>query len=159
MSTDKETLLRELAQVDAAIEALVSRLTPPDLKRPIYSDWTLLQVLAHLASFDYVRLARRWLRQAQENIAPPAATFDAEAWNQREVAVRQGRALDEILAELRAHRQATRDFVAALSQADLDIEVITATGTKDSIGNILWQMATEHEKQHLAHISQALGSG
>lgn len=157
MSIAKDNLLAALAQVDEEIEALVSGLAPGDLERLIYPQWTLHQVLAHLASFDYARLGRRWLRQAKGEVAPPGGSFDSEAWNQREVAAREGRPLEEILAELRAHRQGLTEMVSGLSPADLDVRIATATGMMGSLSGILGEMAVEHEQQHLAEINGVLG--
>ena len=66
---EENTLQRE------RLRLLVARLSDQDFARPLYGDWTIAAVLAHMAFWDYRAglLLKRW---RQEGVKPSPADVD-----------------------------------------------------------------------------------
>jgi uncharacterized protein (TIGR03083 family) len=96
------------AETQGRIIDLVSPLEPPSLATPVPATprWTIQQVVSHLAG-----VCANVVDGETEGAA-------SEAWTDRQVAAREGRALTEVLEEWRGRAPALLEMLATPGQAD-----------------------------------------
>jgi hypothetical protein len=116
--------------------------------RPICGAWTGQQVLSHLAAAE--RAALDVARRVSRGEAPRPAWdgVDDDRWNQEEVDKRQGRTIDQLLAELAEIRT---DLLAELDAWPSDGGPFGARTWDEDRSDIGWVAA--HEREH----GEALG--
>jgi uncharacterized damage-inducible protein DinB/predicted RNase H-like HicB family nuclease len=86
--------------------------------RPICGEWTLRDVLGHVA--DWEQLGAEGLRLMAAGRQPDVEhVSDIEAWNRQHVDARRGQPWEQIHADLDASRQALEDALADVPQEDL----------------------------------------
>ena len=115
----KETLLAALA---AAREELLTAAAAIPLEerasRPVCGTWTLKDVLAHVADWEWVGV------EGQRDMAagqPPQVEHIAgiDAWNQAHYEVRRDQPWEEVWADLHAAREALLEALGGMSPAAL----------------------------------------
>jgi len=159
----KGALYAELEDVRRAwAELRASRRLAEDAARLITSQWTLRDLLAHLAS---------WAREfrAEAETAARGERFDYEIpfapgvgpteWNHAQVAARQERTLEEIFDELDAETRLLQDRVlevpAESLYAQADFPVIITGATPAPMLHSIAELALArcmHDHHHLARI-------
>jgi len=125
---ERDGLLREFDDARALLLAAIAGLAEDDFGRPVGEDrWTVEDLLNHVAAWDEVATAT--VRDLAAG-APPSMReiADVDAWNERAVAPRRGRAPAETLAALHAARDAFRAALEAVPAALWAAEPRTGTG-------------------------------
>jgi hypothetical protein len=121
------TLIAQLEEIWRHVDTLLDPLTPADWQRKHGKDWIFADLPYHLAYYDRDTVAKpirigQDLPSDQQKLMRTMGELDA--WNARKFAERRpGQSVDESLAHMRASRDAVRQAVAGLSDADLDRRV------------------------------------
>jgi len=145
MSSDHDFVASN-AQSNAALRALVARLTDADLGRDLGESWTVAAMLAHLALYDFrtAALLDHW-RESGVIIGSP---IDADILN----------AASEHLLLAIPPRRAAELVLEAADAADQRVAAIDA-GFMDRIeaaGRPITLHRSEHRLDHIAQIEDAL---
>ncbi|HEY8475748.1 MAG TPA: maleylpyruvate isomerase family mycothiol-dependent enzyme [Chloroflexota bacterium] len=151
----KEALRRALLAAQERFLDVVRGLGPDDLALPTENpDWTVHDVLAHLAS------AERGLLTTIERVRrgePVPPGYSADEWNARQVSKRRTLPLSDLLAEQAAGRVATVRALEDLPEAELRLVGQHISGEVLSVEALFARIAS-HQDEHLAQILRACRS-
>jgi hypothetical protein len=154
--TSKADIIAAIEAGNARVAAVFGALSAEQLATRVYPGgrgWTARDILAHLAGrgpgHEIV------LELARDPTTFDFANFDADAWNQQRVDELAGLGRDELLAEFRAVHEALRDRVAAMSDAELSVELAFPFGSL-GLGDVLQLSGGEHSEQHADDVARAL---
>jgi hypothetical protein len=140
-------------------DKIAAGLSASDWEKAVYErGWTVKQVYSHLASMSgaipfFVNMAKN---------PPPAAGggdgggFDIDAFNAQQVALRQSKSTDEIVAEIRTGFEGSLKFLDSVSDDLLAKEMTTPLDLAGTLGDILVQAVTGHNDEHLDDIERAV---
>lgn len=154
----RETLVAQrthlLARLDVERLRLlkqVADLTPEALaEQPVVDDWTVKDVLAHIAAWD--RWEVRTLKQLAAGRKPNLTDIeDVHAFNEHAVAASQGWSLEAVRQELEEAREALVDWLHTLPAAEV-FRTRTLNGDDWSFPNLL-KIQWEHDAEHAAQIA------
>jgi uncharacterized protein (TIGR03083 family) len=141
-------------------DQIAAGLSPADWEKTTYEQgWTVKQVYCHLASLGasipfFVNMVTN-----PQLAAGIGAGFDVDAWNAQQVAQRQGRSTEEVLAELRTGFEGSLKFLDGVSDEVLAIETTSAfSGQHGTLADILVGSFTGHHGVHLDDIERAIRS-
>jgi len=141
-------------------DRIAAGLSPADWEKTTYEQgWTVKQAYCHLASLGgsipfFVNMTTN----------PQAASalgggFDVNAWNAQQVAQRQDKSNEEVLAELRTGFEGSLKFLDGVSDDVLAIETTSAfSGERGTLADILVGSFTGHHGVHLDDIERAVRS-
>jgi hypothetical protein len=155
--SDKHALIQKrLRNEGDKLLAVFEGLTPEQWQIVIYTDgmtWTIKDLLAHQISAEgEFQFYGRDVLNGGEG-APEG--FDINAFNNREVAKKIDRTSDELLADFRAMRQATIDFVATIRD-----DQFTWQGRHPYFGMMviedMFKLIYRHNMMHARDIRKAL---
>lgn len=160
-------ILDELARHRVQFEHLCRSLTEDELRAVIPgSHWTVRDYIAHLATIDGLIVAGFGPMVGLDFPAPETPRpepFDIDDWNEAAVRAREGRSVDELLAEAAIHRERMNRAFAAMTDTQLDT-VIPYGGDRKTLnlpktpvrfGGLLWAIAI-HDPTHTHDILAAL---
>ena len=137
---------------------LIASLDPSTVEtQPVVGEWTLRQVLIHLADAEkaHRRYAQGLIAGTLTTTQADAATFDVDRWNQGSIARRDGESVDEALARLHAERAQTLAFIPTVPADAWEKQGIhPALGDLSVLGAI--KVIGLHEKMHLKEILDGL---
>jgi hypothetical protein len=163
MVTTKQDILKAVGAFADRAESVAAGLSPADWQKTVYKGgWNVKQTYCHLAAMAggaafVVNLAAS---------SPPSGGggggqggFDVDAWNAREVGVRQDRPIEEILAELKSGCATSIGVVEATSDELLAKEATMPWGASGTIAEILVASVTDHNAEHLNDIERAVRGG
>jgi hypothetical protein len=154
MANRKQALLAELRGAHADALALIERLTPEQLTRPVNEGWSVRDLLAHLASID-TRLRAMWQHALDGGDGPvPGPSLDD--FNAACVAERRRWTVSQLKIELQDQAEATRGFVEHLPPEALDQRWTHPVRGEVTVESLLW-IAPRHLREHLAEITTAVG--
>ncbi len=113
--------------------------------------WTYKDLLAHLAVGDWVcqTILRAVVANERADLAVLAQLNDRNEQYRRE---REGRSVDELIAEVEAEGEETQELLAGLSDAD---EQRKQEDAPMSLGEYL-RMFPGHDREHLAQLRKAM---
>ena len=112
MLSDREQVYSLLEAARKELVAAIDGLTPEQMAIPVFDDWSVKDILAHIASWeeyalpDFQRVARGHM--------PALASFrepEVDNWNALVMSLRRNFPLEQVTYELEANRKAT---IAAL---------------------------------------------
>lgn len=166
---DRSTIVSTLANQRADLEARY-RAFPDDIvsvactqsEDPDGAPWSPKDHLAHL-----LRVERAFLTMAQSTVGGDAAPVKIKGAtmeekikqvhrdNERHLVDFTERSVDNVLDELATARTATLDFIAGLSDDQLQLPIPGAPWGDGTIGGVLAANAG-HEHQHLAWVDEGL---
>ena len=110
----KDALLREMEAGFADLLSTVDGLSEEQMTRVWYGDWSVRDILAHVAGWHREEIAMLERMARGERPVPESADYtDDDAWNARFVAKWRAASAGEVLAELKATKEA---YVAAASR-------------------------------------------
>lgn len=148
-------LIEGMNKVVARSEALVGALSDEQWAKPAYEQgWNARQILAHIAAMGSISpVFVRWA------VNPPPPTPgnggpDPDAWNAQQVGAREGKALTELLAEIRAGHQAGIEALDGVTDAQLGASQ-TLLGHTDTAVNLLHLFLVDHSLAHLDDLEKA----
>ncbi len=139
-----------LAALVAAREELLAAaaLIPPEERtsRPACGEWTLKDVLAHMADWEWLGVeALRYMAAGQ----PPQVEHvkDIDAWNRARAEARRDQPWDDVWADFYAAREALLKILEGMSQADLARSFPLPWGSK---GTAYWSACVyiAHDREH-----------
>ena len=144
-----------LAGLEASRDEVVGGLDGLDLTSGVYEGgWNGHQLLAHLASMEWTYPKVLDLPPAtDEEAARPRDTSETvDDYNRKQVERRAEVSTEELVAEFVRNRAQTIAAVAAHPEEGFARRVRSAGGTVGSLGDVLWFVAVEHVRGHLADL-------
>lgn len=154
---DKESQRRHLlARLVSERAALLQGLLGLDestlTERPVFGDWTVKDILAHIAAWD--RWEERTMRCMVTGKEPDfTAVQDFAASNAAFVAEWRDRCLDEVLTELVAARSDWVAFLESLSDEEF-FRPRSYYGHEWTFSEIPMQVQWEHDSEHFKQIAE-----
>ncbi len=141
-------------------DEIAAGLSPAGWEKTTYEQgWTVKQAYCHLASLSgsipfFVNMATN-----PSAAASVGAGFDVDAWNAQQVAQRQGRSTDEILAELRTGFEGSLTFLDGVSDDVLSKEMTSPfTGERKMLADLIVGTFVDHHSMHLDDIERSVRS-
>lgn len=155
MVTSKQDIISAYQESTRRLEGILSGRSEDDLKRDANEGWTAKQVVCHLAST--AGSAAFFIAMAQSGQSA-AGGFDVDTWNAEQVAARQDRPLEEIVAEFRTGHEGSIKAVEEVADELLVKQVPDFSGGMSALADLIREAATEHEAEHLADLEKVLSS-
>src|SRR5688500_18415956 len=147
-----------LAALAASRDEVIAGLEGLDISTGVYEGgWNGRQLLAHIASMEwtYPRILELPAATDEEAARPRDTSVTVDDYNRRQVERRDGAAVQELIEEFVANRARTIAAVEAHPEAEFVRRVRTAGGTVGSLVDVLWFVAVEHVRGHLADLRSA----
>jgi len=110
--SDREEAYSLLREAHKELLAAIDGLTPEQMAIPVFADWSVKDILAHIVSWEEYTLLD--LQRVARGHMPALASFkqqDVDNFNALVMGLRRNFPLDQVMDELEANRQAT---IAAL---------------------------------------------
>ena len=143
----KDDLLREMDAGFAALLDAVDGLSEEQMTRVWYGDWSVRDILAHVAGWHREEIAMLERMARGERPVPESADYtDDDAWNARFVAKWRAASAGEVLAELKAIKEA---YVAAAGRLPEERFEEGRTAHR-----LVQQGCTEHYREHADEIRE-----
>ncbi len=152
----KDHLWWRLEDVRREVKAFAMSLSPEEWHKPVYDEWALRDVIAHLAAAEkgHVEVGWRLLRGASTHLPD----FDLDEYNRQAVNARRHLSPQELLAELDEARAQTARLLAAVGPEDWEKGGPHPGGFDVTVEGIFKVIAL-HERRHLKEMRQALEGG
>jgi hypothetical protein len=155
----KRELLAALAASRDEVIALVRAMDPARLEEGGYENgWNGRQILAHIASIEWsyprlIDIARTPPAPVEQ--APPTRAMKGgnDAYNDRQVAKREGMTVAELLVEFQTNRAATIHAVEAADEALFARHIRSAGGVVGPLATVIHQIAVAHVLGHAKDIA------
>ncbi len=144
-----------LAALEASRDELVGALDGLDLSCGVYEGgWNGRQLLAHLASIEwtYPRILTLPPATDEEAERPRDTSVTVDDYNRRQVERREEASVEDLVAEFARNRANTIAAVAAHPGEEFARRVRSAGGTVGSLADVLWFVAVEHVRGHVADL-------
>ena len=144
-----------LAALAATRDEVISGCAGLDLSTGVYEGgWNGHQLLAHIASMEWTYPRILELPEATDDEAarPRDTSETVDDYNRRQVERRAEVPADELLAEFARNREQTIAAVAQHPDASFERRVRSAGGTVGPLADVLWFVAVEHVRGHLADL-------
>ncbi len=138
--SDREQIYSQLEDARKKLLAAIDGLKPEQMTVPVVDDWSVKDLLAHVACWDEFVLPD--LKRVAKGRIPALASFrEAEVndWNRMLMSLRRNFPLDQAMTELKEHREATMAALDALPDERL------------AQGQFPWIMATIAAHHDLGH--------
>ncbi len=122
-----------------------------DIERPMIGDWSLKDIIGHVASWEAEIISA--LRDVQEGRRPAILDFEEErtdSWNQDHAERKRSLTFWSVLEQLRAGRERLLAIVAEFDDA--------AIGEEGRVPNRLLHVVVQHDREHW-HIIAAYLAG
>jgi len=165
MVTTKQDIVKAVGAFADRAESIAASLSPADWQKPVYKGgWNVKQAYCHLAAMAggaafVINLAASPPPSGGGGGGGGQGGFDVNAWNAREVGVRQDRPTEEILAELKGGCATSIGVVEATSDELLAKEATMPWGASGTIAEILVGSVVGHNAEHLNDIERAVRAG
>ena len=154
MVASKQDTIQAYQESTRRLEGIVAGRSEEDLKKIVHPGWTAKQLVCHLAST--AGSAAFFISMAQGSGSGMGSGFDLDRWNAEQVAARQDKPLDEIVAEFRAGHESSIKAVEAAADDLLTKQVPDFSGGRSALADLIRQASTEHEAAHLDDLEKAL---
>lgn len=144
-----------LAALEASRDEIVAGLDDLDLSTGVYEGgWNGHQLLAHIASMEwtYPRVLDLPAATDEEAAQPRDTSVSVDDYNRRQVERRDGAPVADLIDEFVRNRTRTIAAVAACPDESFGRRVRSAGGTVGSLADVLWFVAVEHVRGHLADL-------
>jgi uncharacterized protein (TIGR03083 family) len=152
---DKADVIACLENIRAEIDAVAGEATPETWSAGTYEDgWTAKNLLAHIASTSAP--ASYLLTMARLDNPPAAATFDNDAFNRDQVAMRKGRPVGELVDEIRANVQRDLQAIEAADDELLQKHFVAPWGSEGPVAQVIIDSVNGHLGGHIADLRGAL---
>lgn len=144
-----------LAALEASRDEIVAGIRGRDLSAGVYEGgWSGRQLLAHIASIEwtYPRILELPSATDEEAAQPRDTSIRVDDYNRRQVERRDGVPVEDLIDEFVRNRAQTIAAVTAHPEEDFGRRVRSAGGTVGSVADVLWFVAVEHVRGHLADL-------
>lgn len=144
-----------LAGLEASRDELVDGFAGLDLTTGVYEGgWDGHQLLAHVASIEwtYPRLLELPDATDADEARPRDTSVTVDDYNRRQVERREGVPAHDLLDEFVRNRAATIAAIEAHPDGAFDRRVRSAGGTVGTLAEVLWFVAVDHVRGHLADL-------
>ena len=143
----KDALLREMEAGFADLLSTVAGLSEEQMTRVWHGDWSVRDILAHVAGWHREEIAMLERMARGERPVPESADYtDDDAWNARFVAKWRAASAGEVLTELKAMKEA---YVAAAGRLPEERFEEGRTAHR-----LVRQGCTEHYREHADEIRE-----
>jgi uncharacterized protein (TIGR03083 family) len=153
MVASKQDIINAYQESTRRLEGIIAGRSEEDLKRAAAEGWTAKQIICHLAST--AGSAGFFITMAQSGQGMGTG-FDLDRWNAEQVAARQDKPLEEIVAEFRAGHESSIKAVEAAADDLLAKEVADFSGGTAALADVIHGSPTDHEAAHLDDLEKAL---
>jgi uncharacterized protein (TIGR03083 family) len=153
MVASKQEIIGAYQQSSRRLDGIVAGRSEEDLKKTVYPGWTVKQLLCHLASTSGSGAFFIMMAQSGQGMG---AGFDIDRWNAEQVAARQDRPVEEIVAEFRAGHESSIKAVESAADDLLAKQVPDFSGGMLALADLVKGSATDHEASHLDDLEKAL---
>ena len=147
-----------LAALEASRDEVVAGVGGLDLSTGVYEGgWNGHQLLAHIASMEwtYPRILELPAASDEELARPRDTSVIVDDYNRRQVERRDGASVEDLIDEFVRNRTRTIEAVAAYPEEEFGRRVRSAGGTVGALADVLWFVAVEHVRGHLADLRGA----
>lgn len=120
-------------------------------KTPLYDDWTIKDVLAHVVGWD--QRVVRTLPLMLQNRADEIPGVEVEQHNRKSVEAWRDRSLAEVLAEIKSTHQQIIDILSSIDHVEIDMRR-ERNGQVITIRSYVIDIMIEHERRHAAEIRE-----
>jgi hypothetical protein len=143
MTADRSTLLQQLDETRAKLEALLPGI---DARKEIYPGWTIKDLLAHVTGWDDATIESLRAHVAGR---PPATPADRgiDEYNGRTVTTRKDLDHTHVLNEFHLTRQVMRTLIDQMPEEKFIQPLIFAWGQKGTVTDLV-EIFREHEEEH-----------
>ena len=144
-----------LDALETSRDEVVGGLDGVDLSGGVYEGgWNGKQLLAHIASMEwtYPRILELPEATDEEAAQPRDTSVTVDDYNARQVAKREGASVEELIEEFVRNRARTIEAVAAHPDDDFERRVRSAGGTVGTLADVMWFVAVDHVRGHLADL-------
>jgi uncharacterized protein (TIGR03083 family) len=153
MVASKQEIISAYQQSTRRLDGIVASSSEEDLKKTVYPGWSAKQVLCHLASTSGSAAFFIMMAQSGQGMG---AGFDIDRWNAEQVAARQDRPVEEIMAEFRAGHESSTNAVESAADDLMAKQVPDFSGAMSALADLIRGSATDHEAEHLGDLEKAL---
>jgi uncharacterized protein (TIGR03083 family) len=153
MVASKQEIISAYHQSTRRLDGIVAGKSEEALKKAVYPGWTAKQVLGHLASTSGSAAFFIMMAQSGQGMG---AGFDVDRWNAEQVAARQDRPVEEIMAEFRAGHESSIKAVESAADDLMAKPVPVFSGGMSPLADLIRGSATDHEASHLDDLEKAL---
>jgi hypothetical protein len=156
MVTSKQDIVKAIGAFVDKAEGVAASLAPADWQKTVYKGgWNVKQAYCHLAAMAGSPI---FIINLAASPPPPSGGggFDVDAWNAREVAARQDRPVEQILAELKSGYAKSIGVVEATSDELLAKEMTVPWGASGTLAELLVGSVIGHNATHLDDIERAV---
>jgi len=146
MVSDREEVHSLLEEAHKELLAAIDGLTPEQMAIPVFADWSVKDILAHIVSWEEYTLLD--LQRVTRGHMPALASFnqrDVDNWNALVMSLRRGFPLDQVMHELEANRKATIAALDALPDERL---------VQGQFARIWASITAGHDHEHAEHIRE-----
>jgi hypothetical protein len=151
-SQRRHLLARLAAERGALLEGLLGLDEPTLVARPVFDDWSVKEILAHVAAWD--RWEERTMRPMVAGETPDfSAVQDFAASNAAFVAPWRDRDLEEVLAELVAARSDWVAWLQSLSDEEF-FRPRSYSGHPWTFSEVPLQVQWKHDAEHAAQVAR-----
>jgi len=153
MVASKQEIIGAYQQSTRRLGGIVAGRSEEDLKKVVYPGWTAKQVLGHLASTSGSAAFFVMMAQSGQGMG---AGFDVDRWNAEQVAARQDRPVEEIIAEFRTGHESSIKAVESAPDDLMANQVPDFSGGMLALADLIKGSATDHEAGHLDDLEKTL---
>lgn len=149
-------LLAALASAREELLSVAALVPAPEREsRPVCGEWTLKDVLGHVA--DWERFGAEGLRLMAAGQPPYVEDVaDFEGWNRRHAAARRGQPWGQVRADLDGARQSLLDALQGVSEEDLARAFVAPWG--EPCTPYSWVcIFLSHEREHAEGVRESVG--
>ena len=138
-----------------ALDAMVRKLGSEQFRQPVDGEWTVKDVLGHLAA--YLEVERLALAAGVGRGREPAVYFDhIQPWNEQQYALRRERTPARIVAELQENSARFLALVKSLHEEDLIKQIRFPWDEKGTVHALIVE-GLDHRRRHREKLAAALG--
>jgi hypothetical protein len=144
-----------LAALEESRDEVVGGIDGLDLSSGVYEGgWNGRQLLAHIASMEwtYPRVLELPEVTDEEAAQPRDTSVTVDDYNRRQVEKREDMSVDALIDEFVRNRARTIEAVTAYADEGFGRRVRSAGGTVGTLADVMWFVAVEHVRGHLADL-------
>jgi hypothetical protein len=161
MVTSRQDFAKGVDAFVQRVESIAGSLSPGDWQKTVYEGgWNVKQVYCHLASMAG---GASFIINMAASMPPSGGGgqggFDIDAFNAREVAARQDKPSEEIIAELKSGCARSKEAVEAASDELLGRQMTMPWGVSGTLAEILATSVAGHQAAHLDDVERAIRGG